>query len=566
MSQTLDDILQRQENARQLRLATRPKFRRFNSLDRIPEHPSQDESENEEHTTHRHFITLRRQRTADGSLLRAHVPPASARPESSSGSLLWFGPQLLLRLLILLVRYMLYIPLSIAAPSFWLSALLWIFWKLLRVPIGLCKWLLSSDEEQQQQQQQQQPGTAQRGRQRQRQRTVLLSCGSTIQTLHLARNFYGSGARVVVFEFEGLFGLARFSTSVDKFYVVPQPSSSNVEQYIAALCHIVRKERPTVYVPVCATSPAYYDALAKPHLELLGCASFVPGARETQQLDDCLQLFQRCEAQQITLPPHTVVTKPEQLHQLYEGGFVAGYRNIFMACGMQGIMERHKYILPSRRVELLKFNQHEISERQPWLVVRDQPGYHHYVTCTTVKDSRVVANVSCRVEHNTKNLIPVRRDDEAQIEHWLSGFFAKVRFQRSINGHVSFRLVKSPAHGGQLVPLGVRLGVALPYICHNRSHAQLLCRAIKCMCIHRRGYAADEDTASWSWSWSTLERNTTTVALDKREALFAYWDPLPYCAYYHFQLPLESVKLFLQRRNRSAETKSLSPRITAPVH
>ncbi|XP_017860666.1 PREDICTED: uncharacterized protein LOC108612296 [Drosophila arizonae] len=555
MSQTLDDLLQRQEHARQLRLATRPKFRRFNSLDRIPEHPSQDESENEEHTQHRHFITLRRQRTADGNLLRGHVQASSATRVQSSSNLLLLVPQLLMRLFLTLLRYMLYIPLSIAAPSFWLSAVLWIFWKLLRVPIGLFKWLLSTDEEQ--------PGAPQR--QRHRQRTVLLSCGSTIQTLHLARNFYGSGARVVVFEFEGLFGLARFSSCVDKFYVVPRPTKATAEQYIAALCHIVRKERPTVYVPVCATSPAYYDSLAKPHLELLGCASFVPGARETQQLDDCLQLFRRCEAQRITLPAHTVITAPEQLHQLYEGGFAAGYRNIFMACGMQGVMERHKYILPTRRVELLKFNQHEISERQPWLVVRDQPGYHHYVTCTTVKDSRVVANVSCRVEHNTKNLIPVRRDDEAQIELWLRSFFAKVRFQRSINGHVSFRLVKSPTHGGHFVPLGVRLGVALPYICHNRSHAQLLCRAIKCMCIHGRTGMAEDDSASWSWSWSTLERNTSTVPLDKREALFAYWDPLPYCAYYHFQLPLESVKLFLQRRNRS-ETKSLSPRITAPVH
>lgn len=553
MSQTLDDLLARQEQARQLRLATRPaKFRRINSLDRIPEHPSQSESESEEQQPHRHFIALRRQRTADGSLLRSHV--ATTTTASSGNNFLLFGPQLVMRLLLTLVRYILYIPLSIAAPSFWLSALLWIFWKLLRVPIALVKWLLSGDEDQRQ------PGAVQR------QRTVLLSGGSTIQTLHMARNFYGSGARVVVFEFEGLFGLARFSSSVDKFYMVPRPSSSNVEQYIAALCHIVRKERPTVYVPVCATSPAYYDALAKPHLELLNCACFVPGAQETQQLDDCLQLFQRCQAQQISLPAHTVITAKEQLHQLYEQGFVPGYRNIFMACGMQGIMERHKYILPHRRAELLKFSQHEISERQPWLVVRDQPGYHHYVTCTTVRDSQVVANVSCRVEDHTKNLIPVRREDEAQIELWLRHFFAKVRFQRSINGHISFRLVKSPAHGGQYVPLGVRLGVALPYICHNRSHAQLLCRAIKCMCIHRRGIQAmEEDAASWSWSWSTLERSTSTTPLDKREALFAYWDPLPYCAYYHFQLPLESVKLFLQRRNRS-ETKSLSPRITAPVH
>ncbi|ALC47432.1 CG13607 [Drosophila busckii] len=558
MSQTLDDLLMRQEHARKLRLVTRAKFRRINSLDRIPEHPSQDESEEEQ--PHRHFVTLRRQRTADGSLLRSHVPaaaPETASANSSRGSLLLFGPQLLMRLLMTLVRYILYIPLSIAAPSFWLSALLWIFWKLLRVPIALFKWLLADDEQQEQPQLQR------------RQRTVLLSCGSSIQTLHLARNFYGSGARVVVFEFEGLFGLARFSTSVDKFYVVPRPSSSNAEQYIAALCHIVRKERPTVYVPVAATSPAYYDALAKPHLELLGCASFVPSVQETQQLDDCLQLFQRCEAQRIALPAHLVITAREQLQQLYEREFVGGYRHILMACGMQGVMERHKYILPSRRSELQKFNQHEISEQQPWLLVRDQPGYHHYVTCTTVKDSQVVANVSCRVEQRTKNFIPVQREDEAQIELWLRSFFAKMRFQRSINGHISFRLAKSPKHGGQFVPLGVRLGVALPYICHNRSHAQVLCRAIKCMCIHRRGVDLQQQQPqqelSWSWSWSTLERSTSTAPLDKREALFAYWDPLPYCAYYHFQLPLESVKLFLQRRNRG-ETKSLSPRIAAPVH
>jgi len=547
MSQTLDDLLLRQEHARQLRQATRSKFRRINSLDLIPEHPSQSEEEEDKdaQTPHKHFVTLRRQRTADGSLLRSQFQTQTPPQPNFGTRVLLFGPQLLMRLVLTILRYVLYIPLSIAAPSFWLSALLWIFWKLLRVPIALVKWLLSGEEE---------LGSVQR------QKTILLSCGSTIQTLHLARNFYGSGARVVVFEFEGLFGLARFSTAVDKFYVVPRPTSSNPDQYIAALCHIVKKERPSVYIPVCATSPAYYDSLARPHLEVLGCASFIPGVQETLQLDDCLQLFQRCEQQQMALPAHVVLTAPRQLQQIYESGFVGSYRNILMAAGMQGVLERHKYILPNRRAEL-KLNQHEISERQPWLVVRDQPGYHHYVTCTTVKDSRVVANVSCRVEHHTKNLIPVPRDDEAQIELWLRAFFAKVRFQRPINGHISFRLVKSPAHGGQFVPLGTRLGVALPYICHNRSHAQLLCRAMKC--IHRRGLPEDEMP---NWSWSALERSTSTTALDKREALFAYWDPLPYCAYYHFQLPLENVKLFLQRRNRSTTTKSLSPRITVPVH
>jgi len=342
MSQTLDDLLLRQEHARQLRQATRSKFRRINSLDLIPEHPSQSEEEEdkEAQTPHKHFVTLRRQRTADGSLLRSQFQTQTPPQPNFGTRVLLFGPQLLMRLVLTILRYVLYIPLSIAAPSFWLSALLWIFWKLLRVPIALVKWLLSGEEE---------LGSVQR------QKTILLSCGSTIQTLHLARNFYGSGARVVVFEFEGLFGLARFSTAVDKFYVVPRPTSSNPDQYIAALCHIVKKERPSVYIPVCATSPAYYDSLARPHLEVLGCASFIPGVQETLQLDDCLQLFQRCEQQQMALPAHVVLTAPRQLQQIYESGFVGSYRNILMAAGMQGVLERHKNPLVGFSITLLCF-------------------------------------------------------------------------------------------------------------------------------------------------------------------------------------------------------------------
>ncbi|EDW24432.1 GL20609 [Drosophila persimilis] len=149
MSQTLDDLLLRQEHARQLRQVNRSKFRRINSLDLIPEHPSQDESEDEDGAAaaaaaaapHKHFVALRRQRTADGSLLRSHsqsqFQQSQERPLGTR--MLLFGPQLLMRVLLTLLRYILYIPLSIAAPSFWLSALLWIFWKLLRVPIAMCQ-------------------------------------------------------------------------------------------------------------------------------------------------------------------------------------------------------------------------------------------------------------------------------------------------------------------------------------------------------------------------------------------------------------------------------------------
>ncbi|XP_037952081.1 uncharacterized protein LOC119682663 [Teleopsis dalmanni] len=548
----LQDYQIKQDQTRQMRF-TRSKFRRINSLDLIPEDPSQESlAETSDMDSNAVNKDDRRQLIAQKSTLSI---------SNGMRKVLLFWPNLLLNMIMVLVRFILYIPLSIAAPSFWLSALLWIFLKLVRIPIGLVKWIINSD------------AVSVQNASSNNKRTILISCGSTIQTLHLARNFYSSGARVVVFEFDGLFGLARFSTAVDKFYVVPRPSLNNVDSYIAALCHIIKKEKPTVYIPVCATSPAYYDALAKPHMELLGCASFIPGLAETTVLDDCLQLYQKCEAQSIPLPPHSLLSSSNDLWNMYDSGFISNFRNILVAVGVQGLIERYKYILPNSRRDF-KFN-HDISERNQWLLVRDLPG-EHYITCTTVKDSRVVANVTCRVDHDTKNLLPVGKmestnseiSEENQIDKWLKNFFAKIRFQRSINGHISFRLIKCQGTE-EFLPFGVRVGVSLPYICYNRSHAQILCRTMKC--VHRKQFNLannnqDESTLATfgaSWRWSAIERHSALAALDKREALFAYWDPLPYCAYYHFQLPLESVKMFLQRRRRS--TKKLSPRIM-PVH
>ncbi|KAM7361560.1 uncharacterized protein ACRADG_012570 [Cochliomyia hominivorax] len=553
------DFQTKQDYARQLRYA-RSKFRRIHSLDLIPENPSQEESDDED------LYSPTISRTNTGINKELLNTPTSTTPSSQPFGkrlrrFLLFWPNLFVNLFILVLRYLLYIPLSIAAPSFWLSALLWIFWKLLRIPVELLKWIFSSDSALHN------DLGSHNGAPK---RTVLISCGSTIQTLHLARNFYSSGARVVAFEFDGLFGLARFSMAVDKFYAVPKPNKHNVDNYISALCQIVRKEKPSVYIPVCATSPAYYDAAAKPHLELLGCATFITGVQETLILDDCLQFYQRCAAQNIKLPPYVALSSAHELWKLYEEGFISQFRNILVAVGMQGILERYKYMLPRQRRDL-RFS-HEISERQQWLVVRDVPG-EHYVTCTTVKNSQMVANVTCRVEQETKNLVPVTASssntstDAQLIENWLKTFFAKVHFQRRINCHISFRLIKCQATG-EFLPLGIRLGVSLPYICYNRSHAQILCRNLKCGHMRPLSLVAtndDETTlASLTAQWCSIEATSATAALDKREALFTYWDPLPYCAYYHFQLPLESVKTFLQKRHK---TKTKAPRLTIPpVH
>lgn len=455
--------------------------------------------------------------------------------------------------IVAVVLRFLFMPFSFAAPSFWLSALLWIFWKVIAFPLSLFKWAFNAIH---------QPNVDQN----RKRRTILISCGSTIQTLHLARNFYSSGARVIVFEFEGLFGLARFSTAVHKFYTVPRPTPESPQDYIAALCDIVEKEKPTYYIPVCATSPAYYDSLAKPHLELLGCSSFIPGLQENLVLDDTLEMMKKCRLNGISLPPFRVLSSKEDLFRLYEIGWLTGYRNIILAVGPHGILERYKYILPQNQRDLKLI--HEISDEKQWVVVRDVPG-SHYVTCTTVKESRIVANVTCLINQDTKSLIP---EENKEVESWLEEFFAKVRLQRPLNGHISFRFVRCEATG-HLLPLGSRVGVSLPYICYTGVHSRVLWKPCPHFSRQNSGPLVQEGGRYWIHeavlntlkhpSMNTVGKLIGTV-LDKREALFAFWDPLPYCAYYHFQLPLRSVKVFLQKRRMARNSMATS--LTAPVH
>jgi hypothetical protein len=220
---------------------------------------------------------------------------------------------------------------------------------------------------------------------------------------------------------------------------------------------------------------------------------------------------------------------------------------VLVSTGMNGIIERQKLILPANKRELrLPF---EISEEKQWIVLRDVPG-KHYVTCTTVKDSKVIANVTCAIESKTRNLIP---ETNVEIELWLNEFFDKVRMMRSINGHMSFRFVKSDA-SANLLNLGARVGVTISYLCYTGVQPRVVAKP--CPHFERRNSgpmvqpkhflpATVVETIK-NPSVKSFEQLVGTV-LNKREALFVFNDPLPYIAFYHFQLPLQKVSNFLKR-------------------
>lgn len=437
-----------------------------------------------------------------------------------------------------------------AIPMLWVSMWIWFFWQFVQLPLTIFKIFLSTLM----------TPSSERHRKK---RTVLISGGSTIQALHLARNFYSAGARVVVVEVEGLFALTRFSTAVSKFYTVPKPTSDKQQNYVRALCEIVDKENVSYYIPVSATTSAYYDAVSKPHMELLGCTCFCPGIKEVWALDDTLEVLKKCQKTGITTPTFHAITSKDDLYQLYDSGAIRQGRFVMSTAGPSGLRERAKMVLPLQRSELKVPS--DISEQRPWVVVKDVKG-EHFLTCTTIKDSKVIANVTCKMDKISNGLVPV---ENKEVDAWLQNFFSKLNLLRPTTGHVSFRFVYSKDNN-TLVPLSSRVGVSLPYICYTNVHPRLLWKTCKHFSRQNSGPIINENgrymmpetiiSALKNPSMENVTRFIGTV-LDKREALFAIWDPIPYCAYYHMQLPFQNVLGFVQRKQ-----DSFPQPVAAPVY
>lgn len=423
---------------------------------------------------------------------------------------------------------------TIRAPAIWASAWLCLLVVIIQLPLTLLKWFLTLLY----------TPASELARSK---RCVLISGGSTVQSVHLARNFHKAGARVVICEVEGLFSLARFSTACSKFYTIPKPAPGSAAEYVKALKTIVEKERVVYYIPVSAANAAYYDALAKPHLEIAGCECFVPGASEVTALDDPLELLRRCRLLGLTTPVHFVLRSTDDVASLYDTGSLRSGRHVMLAAGPAGMRDRAKIQLPLNAEEFRHMRQ-EISDRRPWVVIRD-PGGPHFITCTTVKDSRVVANVTCRVDED-KGLIPEVRGDVSQ---WLDRFFAR-SFGSRINGHLSFRLALSDE---EIVTIGCRVGVGMPYVCLTSVHPRLVWRPCRHFSRHNSGPLLVGEAFDGRAAFPSAIKQANTqngdllrAPIDKREALFVYWDPLPYCVYYHLQLPLLRIAGALRDRTQ----------------
>lgn len=383
-------------------------------------------------------------------------------------------------------------------------------------------------------------------------RTVLINGGSTVQALHLARNFYLSGARVIVCEVKGRASaeLSSFSVAVDGHYTVPEPNEHNCVQYVDALRTIVERERVGYYVPTGTTVSTYYDAVAKPHLELLGCKCCTPGLDDVSVLNDLSEVFLKCEAEGLPVPKHLRVCSKDDIVKLYDNVSFRADKHFIVNVGLSGCKASHRLQLPASRKSLTLPGP--VSDDCPWLLVQNCPG-SYYTTCTTVHDGRVIANVTCSVRAGGATTAA----GNELIDGWVTHFVGSLSL--AFDCVLSFRVCVTPSRN--VVPIGCRVGVPTEYTAYSKSNVEGILfppcanqhhhhhdhdhgsSAVPETEITGRYYAAQlvYDTVGRFTNMYGTTRQFVDTVFTKKEMIFTYWDPLPFFVYYNIPTLLDHI-------------------------
>jgi len=394
---------------------------------------------------------------------------------------------------------------------------------------------------------------------------VLINGGSTVQALHLARNFHQTGARVIVCEIDGRAELCSLSVAVDGHYTVPGPNEDNCVQYVDALRAIVERERVDVYVPTGATVSAYYDAVAKPHLELLGCRCWTPGLDGVAVLNDLSEVFRICETVGLPVPKHLLVCSKDDVIKLYDNVSFRADRHFIANVGQSGCKSAHSLQLPATRKSLRLPGP--VSDDCPWLLVQNCLG-SYYTTCTTVQAGRVVGNVTFTAHDGRV------RDHSELIDDWTARFVSAVPVL--FDGYLSFRVCVSPSR--KVVPLGCRVGVPITYASYRSNFEHVVMQCPPPQRGHRPNGAAGAvahanaatngepplqstelvvETTDRYYATALLYETVTRMmtvhsvkhlvrtVVTEREMVFAYWDPLPFFAHYSVQMIVDRINTAL---------------------
>jgi predicted ATP-grasp superfamily ATP-dependent carboligase len=369
-------------------------------------------------------------------------------------------------------------------------------------------------------------------------RTVLITGGKMTKALQLARSFHRAGHRVILTETAKYrFTGHRFSRAVDAFYCVPEPADPG---YDAALYEIVRYEAVDNVVPVSSPVASIYDARARYTLDSI-CEVMHATEDVVSMLDDKAEFSKVAVALGLRVPSWVRITDPRQILNFR---FPAGRSYVLkqIAYNPVGRLDapRLSRRTPQRNAALAQWLP--ISEENPWILQEFIAG-REYCTHGTAIDGRLQVHVCCESSASQLNYAMV---DKPEILSWVEQFVGAL----GVTGQFSFDFIE--AADGNVYAIE----------CNPRTHS-----AITTFHNHRElasAYLEDGhpvitplDGARptyWIYHelWRLLTQPGRRARLDGivrgKDAIFAWWDPLPYLMVHHVQIPALLIDNLIRRR------------------
>ena len=358
-------------------------------------------------------------------------------------------------------------------------------------------------------------------------RTILISGGKMTKALQLARSFHAAGHRVILVE-SGKYRWTghRFSRAVDRFHVVPDCTDPG---YAEALLEIVRREGVDVYVPVCSPAASVYDAEARLVLDD-ACEVVHADAAMVRMLDDKSDFADIARSLGLRVPDSHLITDARQVEEF---DFPPGRSYILkrIAYNPVGRMDLTRLTGETRSLNASFARTLGITAEDPWILQEFVEG-QEYCTHGTLRDGHLQVYGCCESSAFQLNYAHV---DKPEILDWVERFAGAL----GVTGQLSFDFIEADD------------GHAYAIECNPRTHS-----AITMFYDHpdvadaylRDGQPMITPTASsrptyWLYHevWRLLTQPNRRARLAKilggNDAIFTRWDPLPFFAVHHIQMP-----------------------------
>jgi hypothetical protein len=358
-------------------------------------------------------------------------------------------------------------------------------------------------------------------------RTILVSGGKMTKALQLARSFHSAGHRVVLVE-SAKYRLTghRFSRAVDAFHCVPEPTAPG---YAQALLDVVRHEGVDVFVPVSSPAASRYDARARELLD--GVCDVVHVDSHTVELLDDKEQFSRVARQLgLRVPDFARITDAQQV---VDFEFPEGRSYILkrIAYNPVGRMDLTRLCRATPEHNAAFARSLSISADVPWILQEFIDG-QEYCTHGTVRHGSLQVYGCCE---SSAFQVNYRDVDKPEIRSWVEEFVGTL----GLTGQLSFDFIEAAD------------GHAYAIECNPRTHS-----AITTFYDHPRVSSAYLDDGHpiitplpgarptyWIYHemWRLLtERGRLArvkTILAGTDAIFTWWDPLPYLMVHHLHIP-----------------------------